>query len=124
MTLLIFAIVDCVALILCLSVFFLMFRRPPRSTLFPYTTLFRSTSCRCAGPSPCPRRGFPGCGRRRGKIPRRAPPTSSEEHRTELQSRPQLVCRLLLEKKNDDGRGEQSSGVTGGRVSVCFVTDK
>src|SRR3712207_7370326 len=83
--------------------FFLMIRRPPRSTLFPYTTLFRSTAFR-------PVRSAPGRGRRR--PPRRAarPPTPaggrassapsrSEEHTSELQSRQYLVCRLLLEKK-------------------------
>src|SRR3712207_9473178 len=81
--------------------FFLMIRRPPRSTLFPYTTLFRS--------------GVRGCGlvlERAGHD--RAPPlvshdlvplaeqrsTRSEEHTSELQSRQYLVCRLLLEKKN------------------------
>src|SRR6266550_7749152 len=65
--------------------FFLMIRRPPRSTLFPYTTLFRS-----ATPTPC-RAGAritPCCG-----------PSRSEEHTSELQSRLHLVCRLLLEKK-------------------------
>src|SRR5947208_11070228 len=66
--------------------FFLMIRRPPRSTLFPYTTLFRSRSR-------WPRRRSPG--------PRRGPPPSrSEEHTSELQSPDHLVCRLLLEKKN------------------------
>src|SRR5215203_6323067 len=66
--------------------FFLMIRRPPRSTLFPYTTLFRSAG-------------------RRGRPPRRAWPVASsapgrsEEHTSELQSRQYLVCRLLLEKK-------------------------
>src|SRR5215203_6392110 len=64
--------------------FFLMIRRPPRSTLFPYTTLFRSSSGpRCRnGPGVTP----PAGGR-------------SEEHTSELQSRQYLVCRLLLEKK-------------------------
>src|SRR5438552_10687282 len=71
--------------------FFLMIRRPPRSTLFPYTTLFRS----CARSSPrWPRRSGPG----------RFWPTGcrfcrSEEHTSELQSPDHLVCRLLLEKK-------------------------
>src|SRR5215203_7073270 len=66
--------------------FFLMIRRPPRSTLFPYTTLFRS------------RPGRPG--RARGqRRPRLARPGRSEEHTSELQSRQYLVCRLLLEKK-------------------------
>src|SRR5687768_18173479 len=71
--------------------FFLMIRRPPRSTLFPYTTLFRSRrSCTCAvvrrGSARPPRAGS-------------ASPTRSEEHTSELQSRLHLVCRLLLEKK-------------------------
>src|SRR5258707_7763479 len=67
-----------------------MIRRPPRSTLFPYTTLFRSSPVRKA-------------------IPRQSPAVSvfppnwsrSEEHTSELQSRQYLVCRLLLEKKNE-----------------------
>src|SRR5438874_5231696 len=71
--------------------FFLMIRRPPRSTLFPYTTLFRSRSA-----SPGPRPGLRGCGRRYGRAPARP---RSEEHTSELQSRRDLVCRLLLEKK-------------------------
>src|SRR5476651_2848000 len=67
--------------------FFLMIRRPPRSTLFPYTTLFRSC------PSRSVRGGHP--------LPRAAPSrvARSEEHTSELQSRQYLVCRLLLEKK-------------------------
>src|SRR3712207_7803852 len=68
-----------------------MIRRPPRSTLFPYTTLFRSQNRirrvgRCPGgapPWPCSRCSWP----------------RSEEHTSELQSRQYLVCRLLLEKK-------------------------
>src|SRR6266702_4996762 len=74
----------------CVSFFFLMIRRPPRSTLFPYTTLFRS---------PAPGRvGDPGAVHDPGPVDggRR-----SEEHTSELQARGQLVCRLLLEKKND-----------------------
>src|SRR3712207_6918331 len=88
-----------------------MIRRPPRSTLFPYTTLFRSPTC--APPTACRR---PRSGPRR--RPTTASPTSSrtapccppsapragaprsEEHTSELQSRQYLVCRLLLEKKN------------------------
>src|SRR5436305_7599960 len=69
-----------------------MIRRPPRSTLFPYTTLFRSaaTGTPCAGAA--------------DSSPRVNPTTPSiakrsEEHTSELQSRPHLVCRLLLEKK-------------------------
>src|SRR3712207_7712215 len=85
-----------------------MIRRPPRSTLFPYTTLFRSRAGRCA-----PRRGAGGAGlaaRRSGRRPRPAAARltassvralfRSEEHTSELQSRQYLVCRLLLEKKN------------------------
>src|SRR5258705_7133037 len=76
--------------------FFLMIRRPPRSTLFPYTTLFRSPS----------RQGPPN-----GSSPRTScaagPACRSEEHTSELQSLRHLVCRLLLEKKKkkfDDKR--------------------
>src|SRR5450755_4990511 len=68
--------------------FFLMIRRPPRSTLFPYTTLFRSER-RGAGE----RRVRPGL-----RLPGAYPPRS-EEHTSELQSPVHLVCRLLLEKK-------------------------
>src|SRR6478736_395229 len=67
--------------------FFLMIRRPPRSTLFPYTTLFRSR--RAARHRSRPRRRRCSRGRR----------TRSEEHTSELQSQSNLVCRLLLEKK-------------------------
>src|SRR5207342_3918321 len=65
--------------------FFLMIRRPPRSTLFPYTTLFRSSTA--LWPNRASRRASRPCRRR------------SEEHTSELQSRENLVCRLLLEKK-------------------------
>src|SRR3989449_6221814 len=89
-----------------------MIRRPPRSTLFPYTTLFRSRR-RGGGLRPLPVAGegrahgsvlVRGDARppardppRRRRLPRRAP--RSEEHTSELQSRLHLVCRLLLEKK-------------------------
>src|SRR5436305_7104587 len=73
--------------------FFLMMRRPPRSTLFPYTTLFRSSR------RPCASRSSRAPARARGRRVRRRPPDRSEEHTSELQSRPHLVCRLLLEKK-------------------------
>src|SRR2546422_3810380 len=66
-----------------------MIRRPPRSTLFPYTTLFRSP-CR-VGWTPTRWPSPKGCSGRRAR---------SEEHTSELQSRLHLVCRLLLEKKN------------------------
>src|SRR6267154_5397779 len=72
----------------CFFFFFLMIRRPPRSTLFPYTTLFRSA---------------PGGGRRHARtgpcLP--GPCRRSEEHTSELQSPVHLVCRLLLEKKKN-----------------------
>src|SRR5712672_3707029 len=73
-------------IIFFLFFFFLMIRRPPRSTLFPYTTLFRSARC--------PRqRGSQYCRRCHPRTHR------SEEHTSELQSLAYLVCRLLLEKK-------------------------
>src|SRR3712207_8766875 len=73
-------------------VFFLMIRRPPRSTLFPYTTLFRS--------QPRPGGGdLPVDGQRRHHQRQWPRPPRSEEHTSELQSRQYLVCRLLLEKK-------------------------
>src|SRR3712207_7300289 len=68
-----------------------MIRRPPRSTLFPYTTLFRSPAA--AGGEAA---GVPLAQRALGLS---AEPTRSEEHTSELQSRQYLVCRLLLEKK-------------------------
>src|SRR2546426_2479913 len=85
-----------------LSFFFLMIRRPPRSTLFPYTTLFRSND-KVTGVQTC------------------ALPIRSEEHTSELQSPCNLVCRLLLEKKKDgmpqDGdelrRGRELDGLDG-----------
>src|SRR5256885_8834049 len=66
-----------------------MIRRPPRSTLFPYTTLFRSPTSRCPSST------------RTASRPRRTtwPSSRSEEHTSELQSPCNLVCRLLLEKK-------------------------
>src|SRR2546430_15676338 len=86
----------CILSILCLFFFFffLMIRRPPRSTLFPYTTLFRSMRARAArlttvksAPAPSAQRGA------------RRTCARSEEHTSELQSQSNLVCRLLLEKK-------------------------
>src|SRR2546425_5029669 len=84
-----------------------MIRRPPRSTLFPYTTLFRSgdpqREARPAGaPAAAPARRPP-------ELPFRGPaglrsPRRSEEHTSELQSLAYLVCRLLLEKKKDRKR--------------------
>src|SRR2546427_2274895 len=75
------------------SFFFLMIRRPPRSTLFPYTTLFRSVLARqIAGPI-----------RRLALATRQVQDGDrSEEHTSELQSQSNLVCRLLLEKKKEN----------------------
>src|SRR5690349_22737421 len=70
-----------------------MIRRPPRSTLFPYTTLFRSRNTVLRRPGLC--RNLRGSGRSQGRFQCRR----SEEHTSELQSRRDLVCRLLLEKK-------------------------
>src|SRR5256885_8205791 len=96
-----------------------MIRRPPRSTLFPYTTLFRSWRLPCcsrtsdAGKIPCWSSGSSAACRSRGRLSRRSPgsprcPGScsstrcrSEEHTSELQSPCNLVCRLLLEKKKN-----------------------
>src|SRR2546422_3471792 len=102
-----------------------MIRRPPRSTLFPYTTLFRSRSERRRGARAAEDRGVavehqaprrvgqrPGA-RRRAEVCDQA---RSEEHTSELQSRLHLVCRLLLEKKN---KGALRSN-TLNRRSLCI----
>src|SRR5437868_14430490 len=83
--------------------FFLMIRRPPRSTLFPYTTLFRLSACkrsvnRARTSSASPSRPLSSSGST-GAVGRPCTPERSEEHTSELQSRFDLVCRLLLEKK-------------------------
>src|SRR2546422_5774201 len=75
-----------------------MIRRPPRSTLFPYTTLFRSGAE--APRRPAARRRPPARAHGRREGPRRHG-SRSEEHTSELQSRLHLVCRLLLEKKKN-----------------------
>src|SRR5690606_41662972 len=77
------------------SLFFLMLRRPPRSTLFPYTTLFRSKSVQNGVRTIAWRTCEPHCSPQ-FSLPRSS---RSEEHTSELQSRENLVCRLLLEKK-------------------------
>src|SRR3712207_8564163 len=96
--------------------FFLMIRRPPRSTLFPYTTLFRSANLEQAWRINAPRAFSPTANRNNGSYPRadgckaqrwrassfggaKSYRSRSEEHTSELQSRQYLVCRLLLEKK-------------------------
>src|SRR2546422_5769932 len=100
-----------------------MIRRPPRSTLFPYTTLFRSRRHNGAPPRPASGRAGGGqrgggaqgrsCGGRGGRWRGRRGNGSararerSEEHTSELQSRLHLVCRLLLEKKKTPGEHEQ-----------------
>src|SRR5437868_15419031 len=83
--------------------FFLIIRRPPRSTLFPYTTLFRSEHCARDSAFTCRRFGTrmrsphsASLSVSRIRVPKRR---RSEEHTSELQSRFDLVCRLLLEKK-------------------------
>src|SRR3712207_7383451 len=93
--------------------FFLMIRRPPRSTPFPYTTLFRSAlACTIASRPPSAGSAARSAARRlialalskpTTRAPRRASSaaTRSEEHTSELQSRQYLVCRLLLEKKKN-----------------------
>src|SRR5690349_24181451 len=82
-----------------------MIRRPPRSTLFPYTTLFRSRGEGGAGPAQrhagLDRTGGDGPVRGRRSAARRPHRRRSEEHTSELQSRRDLVCRLLLEKKKN-----------------------
>src|SRR5439155_26105731 len=88
-----------------MSSFFLAMRQPPRSTLFPYTTLFRS-----------------GRSRRSPRRPRREPPgpprPRSEEHTSELQSRGHLVCRLLLEKK------KMRTNAESGAVRIRFAESR
>src|SRR5262245_63060790 len=74
-----------------------MIRRPPRSTLFPYTTLFRSHLV--AARTPCGYSSEP-------RLPH--PPCRSEEHTSELQSLRHLVCRLLLEKKNNGNSAKKT----------------
>src|SRR5260221_9527832 len=92
-----------------------MIRRPPRSTLFPYTTLFRSELCRRQGHARRRRVDLQGSDRR-PRIDRVAEPARllrrvverSEEHTSELQSHSDLVCRLLLEKKKKAKRAMRS----------------
>src|SRR3712207_6895283 len=89
-----------------------MIRRPPRSTLFPYTTLFRSCQREFDAPDP----GH-AADRHFGILPavfpeageRQEEPRRSEEHTSEFQSRQYLVCRLLLEKKKSQNQSERSA---------------
>src|SRR5437867_7146002 len=79
--------------------FFLMIRRPPRSTLFPYTTLFRSQCPNCSNLCKVTDRICASCRQ----------PLRSEEHTSELQSPYDLVCRLLLEKKKKKNKKKKKS---------------
>src|SRR5947199_6559659 len=94
-----------------------MARRPPRPTLFPYTTLFRSSF-----PREPPTTVVPSPHTPHSPIPvsslRRSPPTRSEEHTSELQSLRHLVCRLLLEKKKTTQSPRRPR--TTGSASVAF----
>src|SRR2546422_4522669 len=90
-----------------------MIRRPPRSTLFPYTTLFRSLGAP-APPRPrsCQRRWARRSRQREPSCPRSSVPVyRSEEHTSELQSRLHLVCRLLLEKKKKNTKVKSTDGI-------------
>src|SRR2546425_7621188 len=97
-----------------------MIRRPPRSTLFPYTTLFRS---RVRQRRRCDHHGEPRIARAHAQAPhlpadglllaRSRPGQRSEEHTSELQSLAYLVCRLLLEKKKKISRRQEADGDTG-----------
>src|SRR5438093_6452507 len=99
--------------------FFLMIRRPPRSTLFPYTTLFRS-------------HGLDARGRRHGQAQQHLTEgdeiVRSEEHTSELQSLTNLVCRLLLEKKKEnenqetDNNHERTARYNVSSLRYCHVT--
>src|SRR3712207_7574257 len=97
---------------------FLMIRRPPRSTLFPYTTLFRSSVAliagniaqlaQCAGDAaPVPELALQG----QLLLIQFDRPARSEEHTSELQSRQYLVCRLLLEKKKNISHAQRGAHV-------------
>src|SRR2546427_3009238 len=92
-----------------------MIRRPPRSTLFPYTTLFRSRATRV--------RSWPASSPdwvrlRSGLWSRTSHTMRSEEHTSELQSQSNLVCRLLLEKKKENREHVRTGGIVGARRGV------
>src|SRR5687768_18355839 len=90
--------------------FFLMIRRPPRSTLFPYTRSSDLIARAARSPRDRPPEGDrPWSGIRRWSCRRRHREERSEEHTSELQSRLHLVCRLLLEKKKDNRRATASA---------------
>src|SRR5256885_6273450 len=97
-----------------------MIRRPPRSTLFPYTTLFRSriqllderTEARQSPSRAWIRDRLDRCRQHAGRVAHRATAPRSEEHTSELQSPCNLVCRLLLEKKKNKLAADSSSNPT------------
>src|SRR2546430_5506606 len=100
--------------------FFLMIRRPPRSTLFPYTTLFRSRQREHRAPALVREGGDRDPGRIGGRVGHRVqgrgpdqPEPRSEEHTSELQSQSNLVCRLLLEKKKNK--------IDGPHAHICLL---
>src|ERR1039457_7601350 len=98
-----------VRVLVLLVLFFLMIRRPPRSTLFPYTTLFRSLHA------------LPAPARLRGDGSRYRREYRSEEHTSELQSPCNLVCRLLLEKNKNLSRRFRAAAQAYGHESVDCV---
>src|SRR5438046_7918637 len=106
---------------MCSSVFFFTIRPPPRPTLFPYTTLFRSRRrgrCRAGGIRGASLRGEGSAPRLLDVGPARATGgrplnARSEEHTSELQSLTNLVCRLLLEKKKNRSAPQQTRCVSG-----------
>src|SRR5262245_64690901 len=99
-----------------------MIRRPPRSTLFPYTTLFRSATCRARRATWASTSCSPG--RPNGCATSATPRTRSEEHTSELQSLRHLVCRLLLEKKKKKKTHTQSQNKTTHRVTQRKLTER
>src|SRR3712207_7421641 len=108
-----------IIIVICCLFFFLMIRRPPRSTLFPYTTLFRSVPARDPQRLEGRERRVRDLGGQaqvrdaeplgqRAAVAGMAVEQRSEEHTSELQSRQYLVCRLLLEKKKKEQKNEHS----------------
>src|SRR2546427_6862366 len=97
-----------------------MIRRPPRSTLFPYTTLFRSTSRSASCPTrhPCWWRATWGRCATACAHPATGCAARSEEHTSELQSQSNLVCRLLLEKKK---KTKTNTHIEDTVVNLCIV---
>src|SRR5688572_32519104 len=98
-----------------------MIRRPPRSTLFPYTTLFRSSTR--LGQGPIFLNQLPGCpDTKPGHRSEHQQADRSEEHTSELQSQSNLVCRLLLEKKKNhiDATAKNISNIVT-NASACVV---